>query len=75
MFSFLLQFLSVFLMDVVVMDPYATNPGPVDSSILYDQDKHVSSAVWEGQVQLPINKSLINFYLFTCVFSSEKSFQ
>ncbi|XP_059452731.1 protein MAIN-LIKE 2-like [Corylus avellana] len=42
-------FFSVVLMDLVVMDPYATNPGPVDSSILYDQDKHVSSAVWEGQ--------------------------
>ncbi|WCJ37421.1 Aminotransferase-like plant mobile domain family protein [Euphorbia peplus] len=26
-----------------------TNPGPIDGSILYDQDKHVSAAVWEGQ--------------------------
>ncbi|KAI3446527.1 hypothetical protein Pfo_003192 [Paulownia fortunei] len=33
-----------------LMDYYATNPGPVDDSILYDQDKHVSAAVWEGQV-------------------------
>ncbi|KAL6530533.1 hypothetical protein OROMI_028422 [Orobanche minor] len=32
-----------------VMDDYATNPGPVDDSVLYDQDKHVSAAVWEGQ--------------------------
>ncbi|KAK4432074.1 protein MAIN-LIKE 2 [Sesamum alatum] len=32
-----------------VMDYYATNPGPVDDSVLYDQDKHVSAAVWEGQ--------------------------
>lgn len=31
------------------MDPSATNPGPVDPSILYDQEKHVSSAVWDGQ--------------------------
>ncbi|XP_059663312.1 protein MAIN-LIKE 2-like [Cornus florida] len=31
------------------MDLYATNPGPVDDSVLYDQDKHVSTAVWEGQ--------------------------
>lgn len=31
------------------MDLYATNPGPVDDSVLYDQDKHVSAAVWEGQ--------------------------
>jgi hypothetical protein len=27
-----------------------TNPGPIDGSVLYDQDKHVSSAVWDGQV-------------------------
>lgn len=73
MFSFLLKFLSVVLMDGVVMDPYATNPGPVDSSILYDQDKHVSSAVWEGQVQL--TKSLMNFLSLYLCFSSEKSFQ
>ncbi|KAL1548736.1 protein MAIN-LIKE 2-like isoform X1 [Salvia divinorum] len=32
-----------------VMDYYATNPGPTDDSILKDQDKHVSAAVWEGQ--------------------------
>ncbi|KAL3841287.1 hypothetical protein ACJIZ3_025878 [Penstemon smallii] len=32
-----------------MMDYYATNPGPIDDSILYDQDKHVSAAVWEGQ--------------------------
>lgn len=25
------------------------NPGPDDDSVLYDQEKHVSSAVWEGQ--------------------------
>ncbi|XP_065873874.1 protein MAIN-LIKE 2 isoform X2 [Euphorbia lathyris] len=25
------------------------NPGPIDGSILYDQDKHVSAAVWDGQ--------------------------
>ncbi|VFR01325.1 unnamed protein product [Cuscuta campestris] len=31
------------------MDHYVNNPGPVDDSVLYDQDKHVSSAVWEGQ--------------------------
>ncbi|KAL8461860.1 hypothetical protein ACS0TY_033090 [Phlomoides rotata] len=31
------------------MDNYATNPGPDDDSVLYDQDEHVSSAVWEGQ--------------------------
>lgn len=32
------------------MDNYAANSEPVDDSILYDQDKHVSAAVWEGQV-------------------------
>ncbi|KAJ8748593.1 hypothetical protein K2173_007583 [Erythroxylum novogranatense] len=26
-----------------------SNPGPVDASVLYDQDKHVSAAVWDGQ--------------------------
>ncbi|KAM7271863.1 hypothetical protein ACFE04_031077 [Oxalis oulophora] len=31
------------------MDPSITNPGPIDGSVLYDQDKHVSAAVWEGQ--------------------------
>ncbi|GMH12641.1 hypothetical protein Nepgr_014482 [Nepenthes gracilis] len=31
------------------MELYAFNPGPLDESILYDQEKHVSSAVWEGQ--------------------------
>lgn len=31
------------------MDFYATTPGPIDDTVLYDQDKHVSSAVWEGQ--------------------------
>lgn len=34
------------------MDFYATNPGPIDDSVLYDQEKHVSSAIWEGQVKL-----------------------
>lgn len=32
-----------------IIEPCTTNPGPVDSSVLYDQDKHVSAAVWEGQ--------------------------
>nr|GEX22432.1 aminotransferase-like mobile domain-containing protein [Tanacetum cinerariifolium] len=31
------------------MDFYATNPGPIDDSVLYDQEKPVSSAIWEGQ--------------------------
>ncbi|XP_054780055.1 protein MAIN-LIKE 2-like isoform X1 [Prosopis cineraria] len=25
------------------------DPGPIDKSVLYDQDNHVSSAVWDGQ--------------------------
>lgn len=32
-----------------VTEHCATNPGPLDPSILYDQEKHVSNAVWEGQ--------------------------
>lgn len=31
------------------MDLYGTNPGPIDESVLYDQEKHVSASVWEGQ--------------------------
>ncbi|XVE78335.1 hypothetical protein DITRI_Ditri13aG0136500 [Diplodiscus trichospermus] len=30
-------------------DPYAANPGPIDPSVLYDQENHVSSAVWDGE--------------------------
>jgi len=37
-------------MEVGAVDPYTTNPGPIDGSVLYDQDKHVSTAVWDGQV-------------------------
>ncbi|KAM1059837.1 protein MAIN-LIKE 2-like isoform X1 [Malus sylvestris] len=36
-------------MEMILGDPYGTNPGPIDGSVLYDQDKHVSSAVWDGQ--------------------------
>ncbi|KAG4920942.1 hypothetical protein JHK86_049755 [Glycine max] len=36
-------------MEVRAVDPYTTNPGPIDGSVLYDQDKHVSTAVWDGQ--------------------------
>lgn len=36
---------------LAIMDCFATNPGPIDDSVLYDQDKHVSSAIWEGQVK------------------------
>lgn len=35
-----------------MMDSYATNPGPIDESVLFDQEKHVSAAIWEGQVLL-----------------------
>lgn len=34
-----------------MMELYTNNPGPLDDSVLYDQEKHVSAAVWEGQVQ------------------------
>lgn len=56
------QFLSVVLMEVAVADPYVTNPGPIDSSVLYDQEKHVSSAVWDGQVQFTITQDLMNLF-------------
>lgn len=46
--------LPVSLMEVTLADPYGTNPGPIDGSVLYDQEKHVSSAVWDGQVQFTI---------------------
>ncbi|XWS75856.1 hypothetical protein CRYUN_Cryun01aG0127800 [Craigia yunnanensis] len=36
-------------MEEIGMDPSAANPGPIDPSVLYDQDKHISSAVWDGQ--------------------------
>ncbi|XP_022947749.1 protein MAIN-LIKE 2-like isoform X1 [Cucurbita moschata] len=48
-FSLILLFRSVGVMEVSLMDPYGTNPGPIESSVLYDQEKHVSSAVWDGQ--------------------------
>ncbi|KAL8499009.1 hypothetical protein ACS0TY_022099 [Phlomoides rotata] len=31
------------------MDDYVIVPGPDNDSVLYEQDQHVSSAVWEGQ--------------------------
>lgn len=34
-----------------MMELYTNNPGPLDDTVLYDQEKHVSDAVWEGQVQ------------------------
>ena len=46
------------------MDFYVTNPGPIDESVLYDQDKHVSSAVWEGQVHTIFLLSMFHFVLF-----------
>lgn len=44
---------------------HSSNPGPIDDSVLYDQDKHVSSAVWEGQVTLYMNNcpSLISSFV------------
>ncbi|KAK6914752.1 Aminotransferase-like, plant mobile domain [Dillenia turbinata] len=31
------------------MDPFSYNPGPIDYSVLYEQDKHISSAIWDGE--------------------------
>lgn len=32
-------------------DRYKTNPRPIDDSVLNDQEKYVSSSVWDGQVE------------------------
>ncbi|XP_050228076.1 protein MAIN-LIKE 2-like isoform X2 [Mercurialis annua] len=34
---------------ISLMDENANSPGPLDPSVLYDQENHVSSAVWDGQ--------------------------
>lgn len=69
--SYLFDCLPAFWTDVVTtygngMDYYATNPGPINDSVLYDQDKHVSAAVWEGQVSFLC--SLSSSVLFSKVF-------
>lgn len=50
------------------------DPGPTDKSVLYDQDSHVSSAVWDGQVGLKLYlylffnsiqiRKVVRFYLW-----------
>ena len=50
-------------MEEIGMDPSAANPGPIDPSVLYDQDKHVSSAVWDGQVHFSFTP-IFSLYLF-----------
>lgn len=52
----------------VEVDLYATNPGPIDGSVLYDQDKHVSTAVWDGQVEFAIRHPFM-LYFFCKIFS------
>lgn len=66
------QFLSVVLMEVAVADPYVTNPGPIDSSVLYDQEKHVSSAVWDGQVQFTITRGLMNLFSSSILIAQQQ---
>ncbi|XP_065851952.1 protein MAIN-LIKE 2-like [Euphorbia lathyris] len=34
---------------ISLMDEEAIDPGPVDASVLYDQENHVSAAIWDGQ--------------------------
>ncbi|KAH0934675.1 LOW QUALITY PROTEIN: hypothetical protein HID58_011792 [Brassica napus] len=36
-------------MSVLMLMDVITNPGPLKDIVLYDQEKHVSSAVWDGQ--------------------------
>jgi hypothetical protein len=55
-------------MEVGAADPYTTNPGPIDGSVLYDQDKHVSTAVWEGQVDFANCQYFQFHYLFHICF-------
>lgn len=50
--------------EVLQLESNAVNPGPIDGSVLYDQDKHVSSVVWDGQVLLFSGISFVNFPLF-----------
>lgn len=59
---------SKLVMEVGAVDPYATNPGPIDGSVLYDQDKHVSTAVWDGQVQLANSEYFLLHHLFHFLF-------
>ncbi|KAL5794267.1 hypothetical protein ACOSP7_002861 [Xanthoceras sorbifolium] len=43
-FSFAFSFVII-----QMLDASTTNPGPLDPCVLYDQEKHVSAAVWDGQ--------------------------
>lgn len=49
------------------------NPGPIDGSILYDQDKHVSAAVWDGQVTQ--NHTIRPMYIFTRIHTHMHTFK
>lgn len=47
------------------------NPGPLDGSVLYDQDNHISSEIWNGKVKYAFNKFLMHmkiiaFYILIC---------
>ena len=61
------------------MDMHSSNPGPIDDSVLYDQDKHVSAAVWEGQVTLYMNScpslisSFVEIYLQILILISNRN--
>ncbi|KAI4304733.1 hypothetical protein MLD38_040207 [Melastoma candidum] len=44
-----MNFYLVRVMDIAEVQQSTVNPGPVDCTVLYDQDKHVSAAVWDGQ--------------------------
>lgn len=43
-------FLNLGFMLVTQMESHV-DPGPIDKSLLYDQDNHISSAIWDGQVR------------------------
>lgn len=47
-------------------DSLGDDPGPIDPSVLYDQEEHVSAAVWEGLVWFTVRKLYTLSFLFFC---------
>lgn len=37
------------MLEMSVQNPPTNFPGPIDPSVLYEQEQHISSAIWEGQ--------------------------
>ena len=60
-FSFSI-FFSLFLSSAKMTT--VADPGPIDKSVLHDQDSHVSSAVWDGQVKLHLYYVFVPHFFF-----------